>query len=136
MIYLCCPYSHPDPAIHDHRFRTACRAAAKLMRVGVVVFSPLSHSVPIVEHGGLDGTTHEFWMSVDLPLLQRCDELLVVALEGWQESLGVREEIFQAMALRKPITLIDESDIDRLPAIPKTARRFLTSSILTEVYDV
>ena len=135
MIFLSCPYSHPDPAIREHRFRTACRATAKLMRSGIVVFSPLSHSVPIAEHGGLDEMTHEFWMSMDIPILRCCDEVLVLGLADWEQSLGVRQEMFEALALGKPITLIGEGDIDRLPAIPKTARHFLTSSIFTEVYD-
>ena len=58
-----------------------------------------------------------------------------LALEGWTESKGVKQELFEALSLRKPITLIDEADIERLPAIPKTARKYLTSLILTEVYD-
>jgi len=131
-LYLACPYSHTNSAERERRFRTVCRAAAKLMQAGIVVFSPLSHSVPIVEHGGLGEMTHEFWMSQDIPFLQRCDELLVIGLEGWEDSLGVREEMFQAMALRKPITVIGEADIDRLPFIPKATRRFLQSNILTK----
>jgi len=74
-------------------------------------------------------------MSMDIPILQRCDELLVLALEGWQQSSGVRQELFEALSLRKPVTFMDESGIDRLPSVPKTARRILVSNILTEVYD-
>ena len=135
LLYLALPYSHPDPTVREHRFRTACRASALLMKSGVVVFSPISHSVPIVAHGDLGDTDHDFWMSMDLPVLRRCDEVLVLALGGWTASLGVRRELFEALTLRKPITLIGEADIERLPAIPKTARTYLTSNIFTEVYD-
>ena len=105
------------------------------MRHGIVVFNPLSHSVPINEFlSNVD--SHEFWMSMDIPILRRCDELLVLGLEGWQESRGVQIEIFETMASAKPITQIEEADIERLPAIPKTARHFLKSKILMEAADV
>ena len=135
MLYTALPYSHFDPAVREHRFRTACRVAAILMKHRIPVFSPLSHSVPIAEFVGDVEDDHEFWMSMDIPILHRCDELLVVALDGWAESKGVRREMFEALMLRKPIVLIEEADIERLPAIPKTARTYLQSSIFTEVYN-
>lgn len=48
-IYLCHPYSHPDPAVRRQRFESANDLAGRLMRSGFVVFSPLSHSVPIAD---------------------------------------------------------------------------------------
>ena len=129
VVYIACPYAHSDPAVRQHRFETASRAASKLMQNGVAVFSPLSHSVPIVEIGQLGERGHDFWMACDLPLLQRCDELLVVGMEGWRESRGVIEEMFKAMLWRKPITLISERDIDQLPAVPASAQTFLISQV-------
>jgi len=135
LLYLACPYTHSCPATREHRFRTACRTAAKLMQSGIAVFSPLSHSVPIAEFVGEVESDHDFWLNQDLPILRRCDELLIVGLDGWTESKGVRKEMFEVLRLRKPITQIGEADIDRLPAIPKTARTYLQSNIFTEVYD-
>ena len=134
MLYLCCPYSHSSPTIREHRYHTSCIAAAKLLQAGIVVFNPLANSIPAEEFGKIN-LRHDQWMAIDLPILCRSDEILVLSLDGWEQSLGVRKEMFQAMALRKHITLISEADIECLPAIPKTARYFLTSSILTEVYD-
>ncbi len=104
------------------------------MKTGIIVFNPLSHSVPINEFL-LNVDSLEFWMSMDLPILRRCDELLILGLDGWRESRGVRAEIFEAMSLVKPITQIEEAAIERLPVIPKTARRFLKSKILMEAID-
>ena len=134
MLYLASPYSHSDPSTRQDRYKKSCRATAKLMAAGVPVFSPLCNSVPAVELGGLE-LDHAGFLAVDLEILRRCDEVLILGLEGWEASLGVRQEMFEALALAKPIILIDETAIERLPAIPKTARYFLTSSILTEVYD-
>lgn len=136
LLYLACPYSHPDPSVREYRYCTANRVAAQLMKAGIVVFSPLSHSVPISRHIPAVEMDHRFWMNQDLPLLCQCDEVLVLYLEGCRQSLGVRAEIFEALAHEKPITLIEEADIDLLPAIPKTARKFLKSEIFKEVVDV
>ncbi len=135
LLYVACPYSHIDSKVRDYRFRTACRASALLMKAGVVVFSPLSHSVPIAEYVGEVESDHDFWLGQDIPILQRCDELLILGLENWEQSLGVRKEMFEALALKKPITLIEEADIELLPRIPMTAKKFLTSDILKEVVD-
>jgi hypothetical protein len=56
MIYLASPYSHPDPAVREARFREACRAAAKLMRLGQPAFSPIVHGHPIAVYGLPNGT--------------------------------------------------------------------------------
>ncbi|MCP4786572.1 MAG: DUF1937 family protein [Fuerstiella sp.] len=47
MIYLASPYSHSDANIREKRFRDVCRTAARLMRNGDVVFSPIAHGHPI-----------------------------------------------------------------------------------------
>jgi hypothetical protein len=135
LLYVAAPYSHLESAVREHRFRAACRASALLMQSNIVVFSPLSHSVPIVRHGELDELDSEFWLSMDIPLLGCSDELLVLALDGWEKSLGVKREMFFALQQNKPITLIKEQDIEKLPKIPKSAIRFLKSNILTEVCD-
>ena len=134
MLYLACPYSHPDETIRQRRYHLACRAAAKLMKAGIVVFSPLANTVPAIEFGGLELSHHGF-LRLDLPMLRRCDELLVLCLDGWQESIGVQQELGEAIAFHKPITTIKEHEIERLPAIPEAAKCYLNSSILTEVYD-
>ncbi len=135
VLYLACPYSHPDPAIREYRYSTANRVAAQLMKSGIVVFSPLSHSVSIARHIPELEMAHRFWMNQDLPLLRLCDELLILGLNDWTKSEGVRSEMFEAMAHAKPITLIEEKHIDLLPRIPESAKHFLKSNILKEVDD-
>ena len=135
ILYLCCPYSHPDPTVQIYRYQKACRAQAKLIEAGIVVFSPLANSIPAVELGGLTAS-HEQFMQLDLPILERCDEILILGCEGWEQSLGVRKEMFEALALHKPVTQINEEDIELLPYVKKTSRRFLKSALLPVVEDV
>ena len=134
MLYIACPYSHPDPEIREHRYRMSCMAASKLFQAGIVAFNPLANSVPAVEFGGID-LAHSDWMAIDLPILRRSDELLILGLDNWTKSEGVKSEMFEALANAKPITLIEEKHIELLPRIPKSAKHFLKSNIFTEVIE-
>lgn len=106
MIYLASPYSHPDPEVRHRRFVAACRAAARLMAEGKPVFSPIAHSHPIAEHGGLCPTDCEMWLRLDLPFLAACSELCVLTLNGWTDSRGVAAEIIAARDRGIPITFV------------------------------
>jgi nucleoside 2-deoxyribosyltransferase len=117
MIYLASPYSHPDPDVREQRYRAACRAAAELIQAGHIVFSPVIHSHPLTEFGLPTGW--EFWQRLDLALLERCDELVVLKLEGWEESVGVQAEIRTALELRKPVL---HWDPPMLVSVEKQAR--------------
>ena len=119
MIYLASPYSHPDPAIREERFRAACRAAAQLMRIGNIVFSPIVHSHPIALHGL--PTDWRFWERHDREHLVRCDEVVVLMLNGWQESEGVHAEIRIAAELGKPVRYL-EPESQLFPTLAHVAK--------------
>ena len=108
MIYLASPYSHPDAPMREARFRDVCRAAARLMREGHVVFSPIAHGHPIAAYGL--PTDWRFWEPFDREQLERCDELVVLTLAGWRESKGVQAEIQIARELGKPVRFLDPED--------------------------
>ena len=105
IIYLAIPYTwNPEKS-----FEIANKVAAKLMNEGNVIFSPISHSHPIADY--LDPelkTSQEFWMRQDLPIISKCDELLLIVIEenGIQlinESKGCQSEIKKIKELNKPI---------------------------------
>lgn len=98
MIYLAIPYTHRDPAVEAERFQMANKIAAELMAKGYHVFSPISHSHPIKEAGGLPGTW-DFWEQYDRRILSICDAIFVICLPGWAESKGVQAEIRIALEL-------------------------------------
>lgn len=129
LLYLAAPYSDNDPEVEKTRFRKTCEIAAKLMANGIAVFSPLANSIPAVELGGLR-ISHAEFMRFDNIILRRCDELLVLALAGWRASRGVQEEIQEAMALRKPVSIVPEEDFDFLPYLKENSRIFGYSQIL------
>ena len=109
MIYLASPYSHPDPAVRRQRLEAVCRAAARMLRDGQFVFSPIAHSVAIAEHGGAPDSW-AFWRPVDLVMLGRCNELVVLKLDGWETSEGVQAEVARARLLGLPVSYLEPGD--------------------------
>ena len=106
--YLASPYSDPDPAVCEARFRAACRAAAILMQRGESVYSPIAHSHPIAEHVG-NHLDHDFWLRQDREMLRRCDAMIVLMLPGWENSRGIAAEIELADELDLEVLYMDPS---------------------------
>lgn len=120
MIYLASPYSHPDGAVREQRFRDACCVTARLMERGLTVFSPIVHGHPLVSHGL--PTDWPFWERFDREHLRRCDELVVLTLDGWRESIGVTAEIRIAGELGKPVRYLVPKDGHGSPTLARVAK--------------
>jgi Domain of unknown function (DUF1937) len=105
MIYLASPYSHPDPAIREVRFEAACRAAAGLISAGHAVFAPVVQGHSLVGYG-IPGDW-AFWAPLARQHLAQCDEVLVLQLDGWRESEGVRAEMALAAELGKRVDYLE-----------------------------
>ena len=106
LTYIASPYSHPDWGVRYLRFQAASQFAAKLTREGRHVFSPIAHSHPVAVFGGIDGG-FEFWREWCVNLLDRCDDVIVLQLDGWMESVGVAHEIAYATAKGLPIRYVE-----------------------------
>lgn len=104
MIYLACPYAHPDPDAMEQRFDMICRIAGALMARGHAVFSPIAHSHPIQSRSVLP-MGWGFWSQQDLPILAIADRLIVAAMDGWCDSAGVKAEIQFALDKGKRISV-------------------------------
>ena len=90
--------------VRQQRFDAACRAAAVLISRGQVVFCPVAHSHPICAWGV--PYTWLFWQQHDQRHLESCDEVVVLMLDGWRESVGIQAEIAIARQLGKPVTFL------------------------------
>lgn len=119
MIYLASPYSHNDPAIREQRFWAACQAAAAMLRDGQVVFSPIVHSHPLVAFGL--PTVWSSWERIDRAYLERCDEIVVLMLDGWEASVGVGAEIGIARTLGKPVRFLAPENTTSSPTLAHVA---------------
>ena len=110
-IYLASPYSHPDKAVCNDRFRAACKTAAKLMQDGYNVMSPIAHSHPVARYIG-NHLDHDFWLEQDLSFLDSwADEMWVLMIDGWDESKGIAREIIHAEKIGLPVKYILMRDL-------------------------
>ena len=107
MTYLACPYSHPDPAVRQARFEAVNRVAARLIREGILMFSPISHSHPLAVCGGLPGG-FAYWETHNRAWMERCDDMIVLMLDGWRDSRGVRDEIAIMEEAGKAVVYLEE----------------------------
>jgi hypothetical protein len=111
-VYLTAPYSArtkdgtPDEIVMHQRYLLANFIAGKLIDAGYIVFSPLSHSVPIADtmDNHLDA---EIWIGQDIHFIDWCNELLVLKLPGYLESSGIKKEIAAAKVTGKPVRYIE-----------------------------
>ena len=105
-IYLACPYSHRIEAIRIERFEYANKAAAGLMKDGHIVFSPISHSHSIAVQNNLP-LDFDFWEKFDISFIEWCDCILILQINGWDKSEGIKKEIEIAKQLNKPVYYIE-----------------------------
>lgn len=105
-IYLASPYSHKSEEVKHKRFLIINKYAAKLMREGNIVFSPISHSHPIAIDHKLPGDW-EYWQKSCEAFVSVCKSMVVLKLDGWEVSTGVQAEIKLAQELNIPITYIE-----------------------------
>lgn len=117
MIYLASPYSHRSAAVREDRFQRVARFAAELSTAGDLVYSPIVHGHAMRVHGDAWNvqlpTDWEFWQRHCLHMLAHCTEVLVLALDGWKTSRGVRAELEEAERRRMPVHLAYWSARDR-----------------------
>lgn len=84
------------------RFRKVNIAFAVLMAEhGWNIFSPITHSHPVHEVGLRGDWT--YWKKVDIEYLRLSKRVVVLKIDGWQESIGVQEEIKIAKSLKIPV---------------------------------
>lgn len=91
MKYLASPYSDPDPFVREERYLRACKVLASLLAQNIWTFSPIVHCHELKKIVDLP-YEHEFWLEYDCHILALCDELLIIRIEGWDRSRGVKME--------------------------------------------
>jgi uncharacterized protein DUF1937 len=105
MIYLASPYNHPDEDIREMRYHEALLAVKWLLMEEMWVYSPIVHCHTLAKSHRLPHDI-EFWWKYDSHMLTRADELMVLALEGWQDSIGIARECDFAYQLNKPVRFL------------------------------
>lgn len=111
MVYLAAPYSvkHDDPAVVaqviQERMEALCMVDVALMGRGVHTITPLLKHYTL--HHSEGASDWEAFKEYSYNLLERCDALYVVTMEGWEDSQGVSAEIARAKELQMQIVYVD-----------------------------
>lgn len=109
-VYVGSPYSKYADGL-PAAARVASWATAKLMNRGLLAFSPIAHSHAVAEHGDVDPLDWSLWQRQDQPLMDAASSLVVLMLDGWQDSVGLNHEIECFIAAHKPIVYVNLGDL-------------------------
>lgn len=109
IIYLACPYTDPDPAVRKARFEVATAVAAEFIRKGRIVYSPITmtHPIDMVLAGESNTLGSDYWVAFDEAFMEMCSEMVVVKLDGWEKSSGIKREIAYFTNCKKLIRYMD-----------------------------
>ena len=93
MVYLASPYTHENREVETERFIAAVKACGWLM-VNIsdvqMIYSPsLIHILSLMYVLFL---VLEVLEACDKCMVSRCDEIWILALDGWETSMGVTAE--------------------------------------------
>lgn len=108
LVYLACPYSHPELSVREQRFDKVNEITAKLTNSGLSVFSPISMTHPLATKHELPGDWN-FWEKFDTDFISCSNTLYVLMLDGWEKSTGVQAEIIIARKQGIPIIYLNEN---------------------------
>ena len=107
-IYIASPYTHPDPRIRQDRYLQASYYVVQLLSQRKFPYSPIVANHHLAMEFGLKHKAVD-WMAYNFAMLSSAKELHVLALDGWNESLGVTAEInfWRAARQGEPFHLIE-----------------------------
>jgi hypothetical protein len=111
--YLGSPYSKYPRGIQA-AYEDICAQQALLIKAGISVFCPISHTHGPAVHGNLDPLAHEIWIPADIPFMRAAKGIIVCKLDGWQTSYGLAVEIEQFRLHYKPIIYMAPGHVPEL----------------------
>jgi hypothetical protein len=55
----------------------------------------------------------EFWGKFDEAFMEKCSEMIILKIDGWENSSGIRREIEFFRKSSRPISFMEQSEIDQ-----------------------
>ena len=100
--YIASPCSHEDPAVVESRVAAAKRVEVFMTEnySGITVYVPIASTTEQQKRGV---KPKKGWYLYDFGILAKADRLIVLMLDGWEDSIGVALEI--AFALGKGLSI-------------------------------
>ena len=104
-----------------NELRRATMAAAHLVEQGLIVYSPITMTHPIDLVLAAEGETlgSEYWVQFDEAFMAFCSKIIILKLEGWDRSSGVRRETEWFECQGRPVEFLEWAEIDATHEVPR-----------------
>lgn len=118
-VYLASPYSYKSKIpglawlIRWCRYRTITKIAAILTELqSVALILPITQSYHMSKYMSCRDTGFSAWADIDLTFVSIVEEVWVIKMDGWKESIGVQAEIAYALSINKPVRYFDPTTLE------------------------
>lgn len=103
MIYVASPYTDKDPAVRAARYMSVYLWTMNQIKLtGKSLFAPIAYTHNYALDYGMPFDA-KFWYEFNDGFIRNCEEVWILMLPGWKESVGVQGEIKRADELGKPV---------------------------------
>lgn len=103
--YLASPYTHSDPLVREERYLRTMKVLADRLKRGEWTYSPIVHCHELAKTFRMP-VEHDFWLDYDRTMILAADRFLVLRLEDWELSRGIKSEIEYALQVGKRVEYI------------------------------
>lgn len=111
MIFVAAPYGNPDLMIVETRVFYIMEYCSKLLAEGKSCISAVVFGHPIIKLNNNVRVDWQDWKELCTTLIISSTQLHVLMLDGWENSIGVKEEIKLAEQLKIKVLYIKQEDI-------------------------
>lgn len=113
LVYVASPFTYKNGTQEDRvrietqRYIDITYITAELVRkYGIAPIAPITMSYNFREAINDLGSEFHTWADIDYRYISACDEIWVVMMDGWLESIGVQSEIKFAVIAGIPVKLV------------------------------
>lgn len=106
LIFISSPYTHKDTQITEDRVIMVSKFSAKLVSEGYVAISPIVYGHTLLKFHDMP-SDWQFWKNYCETFILKCDKVIVLKLDGWEDSTGVKGEIEFAKLHNIPVEYVE-----------------------------
>jgi len=110
--YLANPFTDKNDDVMNERLKKSIDASITLLKNDIFSFSPIAYNGAWSRDSYQLPVEWAFWEVYDKTFLDHMNGLLVLQLEGWQNSVGVQAEIEYALNQNMPIIYVTMEDLN------------------------
>lgn len=130
LAYLGQPFGHTEESVMEYRYKAALRTTRWLLHHGIHVYSPIVYGYHLIKDdpemialwkGGGSAFLVNKIREMDERNVLKSSELIVLKLEGWQQSYGLDHEMSLADKngiLRTDLPELTEEELNECPFNP------------------